>query len=311
MPRPQKPRALRSGDTVRVISLSSPIKEERLNRGCDELAHLGFTPKLDHAAVLAQDGFFAGTAQARLCALKAAFAEPETFAIFCTRGGYGSNYLLDLLDGSLGAPKVFCGFSDVTSLQIFLWQKFAWVTLYGPMVAAGLDHGANSPEGYDPESLMKALIESHDGWKLDLQGEPLSPGSAEGTLLGGCLNLVESTLGTPWELETRDSILILEDRAMKPWQVDRALMHLKQAGKFAAVRGIILGDFPESDPPPGTQSVKDVAQRILGPLKVPIAWGAPVGHTSRPMLTLPLGVRARLSTDSRTELEILERACVP
>jgi muramoyltetrapeptide carboxypeptidase len=120
---------------------------------------------------------------------------------------------------------------------------------------------------------------------------------------------VEATLGTPWELDTHGSILILEDRAMKPWQVDRALTHLKQAGKFRAITGVILGEFPESNPPPGTASVKDVAERILGPLNVPIAWGTPVGHTSRPMLTLPLGVHARLSTDGETKLEILETAC--
>ena len=96
---------------------------------------------------------------------------------------------------------------------------------------------------------------------------------------------------------------------MKPWQVDRALMHLKQAGKFRGVAGLILGEFPESNPPAGTATVKDVAERILGPLKVPIAWGVPVGHTPRPMLTLPLGVQARLSTDGETKLEILEPAC--
>ena len=96
---------------------------------------------------------------------------------------------------------------------------------------------------------------------------------------------------------------------MKPWQVDRALIHLKQAGKFRAASGVILGEFPESEAPVGTETVKDVARRILGPLGIPVVCGAPVGHTARPMLTLPVGVLARLSADGNAKLEILEPAC--
>ena len=272
------------------------------------MAKLGYTPKLDRDEVLAKHGFFAGSAESRCSALKAAIAEKDTRAIVCTRGGYGSNYLLDCLRLDGTAPKILCGFSDITSLHAYLWQKFRWVTIHGPMVAAGLDHGADAPEGYDPESFDRALAESK-GWSVALKGESISAGSREGTLLGGCLNLVETTIGTPWELDTRGAILILEDRAMKPWQVDRALMHLKQAGKLRGVTGIVLGDFPESNPPQGTESVKDVATRILAPLGVPIVFGAPIGHTSRPMLTLPLGVQARLSADGEGKLEILEPAC--
>jgi len=121
---------------------------------------------------------------------------------------------------------------------------------------------------------------------------------------------VETTLATPWELDTDGSVLFLEDRAMKPWQVDRALMHLKQAQKFEGVAGIILGEFPESDAPPGTETVQDAARRILAPLGIPVAWGAPIGHARKPMLTLPLGVRARLTVDTGAKLDILEPAVV-
>jgi muramoyltetrapeptide carboxypeptidase len=311
MPAPLKPPALRSSDTVRIVSLSSPMKEERVMRGCEELGRLGYKTKLDRDSVFAKHGFFAGSAEARVSALKTALTERETRAIFCTRGGYGSNYLLDCLSDIASAPKLFCGFSDVTSLHSYFWQKFRWVTLYGPMVAAGLDHGANAPKGYDRESLVRALTETKQGWTIDLQGEAMSPGVAAGTLLGGCMYLVEATIGTPSELDTEGSILILEDRGMKPWHLDRALMHLKQAGKLRNVAGLIFGDFPDSEPPAGTESVKDVVLRILVPLGIPIVWGAPVGHTSRPMLTLPLGVSARLSIGSETKLEILEPACAP
>jgi muramoyltetrapeptide carboxypeptidase len=309
MSAPLKPPALRPGDSVRILSLASPIDELRLQKGCDELARLGYEPKFDRATVLAHEGFFAGSAPVRVAALKAAFAEPSTRAVICSRGGYGSNYLPEGLSIALTSPKLFVGYSDLTSLQIFLWQKFRWVTFYGPMVAAGLDKGAETPEGYDRESFMRAITETKRGWAMDLKGYAIAPGVAEGTLLGGCLTMVETSLGTPWELDTQGAILILEDRGMKPWQVDRALIHLRQAGKFRAASGIILGEFPQSEAPIGTEAVKDVARRILEPLGIPVVYGAPVGHTARPMLTLPVGVLARLSADGGAKLEILEPAC--
>ncbi|MGH9684500.1 MAG: S66 peptidase family protein [Candidatus Acidiferrales bacterium] len=312
MAKPLKPLALRPGDAVGILSLSSPVERDRLERGCEELTRMGYVPKFDRAKLLARDGFFAGSVAERLRTLKDALVDPSTRAIFGSRGGYGSNYLLDEIAIELSRPKILAGYSDLTSLQIFLWEKFGWVTFYGPMVAAGLERGADAPQGYDRESLVRALTGTKKGWSVDLRAESLVPGSAEGTLLGGCLTLVETTLGTPWELDTRDSILALEDRGMKPWQVDRALMHLKQAGKFQKVAGIILGDFPECEPPAGSESVRDVARRILAPLGVPVVWGAPIGHTARPMLTLPLGIRARFSAaggaDAAAQLEILEPA---
>lgn len=312
MPQALKPQALQPRDMIRVISVSSPVERDRVEKGSGELARLGYRTRMDDASALARDGFFAGGCADRVAALKEAFGEADTRAIFCTRGGYGSNYLLDGLSVALSTPKILLGYSDVTSLQIFLWQKFRWATFYGPMVASGFDKGEGLAEGYDRESFSRAVAETRAGWTIKLNdAEPLTPGRVDGTLLGGCLTLVETTLGTAWELDTHGAILILEDRGMKPWQVDRALMHLKQAGKFRGVSGVILGDFPDCEGPAGTETAKDVAQRILKPLGFPIVWGAAIGHTSRPMLTLPLGVRARLSANESgtTTLEMLEAAC--
>jgi muramoyltetrapeptide carboxypeptidase len=308
---PLKPHALRPGDGIRVVSLASPVQEEHLQKGCDELARMGYAPKIDRASVLAREGFFAGSADDRLTALKEAFTEPATRAIFCSRGGYGSTYLLGDWNSSLASPKIFLGSSDITSLQIFLWQKFCWVTFYGPMVASNFDRSAGAPHGYDKSSLASALAETKQGWTIDLSAVEISTGTASGVLLGGCLTLVESTLGTPWELDTQGAILVLEDRGMKPYQIDRAFMHLKQAGKFRGVAGIVLGEFPECDPPPGGETAQQVARRILAPLSVPIVWGAPIGHTSRAMLTIPLGVQAELLSAGSSVLRILEPACTP
>ena len=175
-----------------------------------------------------------------------------------------------------------------------------------------MDAGDGAPNGYDRESLLAAVGKTDGSWTLRLRGETLIGGETEGRVLGGCMTLVETTLGTPWELDTRGSILLLEDRGMKPWQVDRALMHLKQAGKLEGVRGIVLGEFPDGGPlMSGSATVRDVCARILGALGVPIVYGAAVGHTPRPVLTVPLGVKGRLRAEGEGQLEILEPAVVP
>ena len=312
MTAPLKPHALRAGDGVRIVSLASPVQVEHLQKGCEELVRLGYAPETDLISVLANNGFFAGTAEYRLKALKHALAESASRAVFCSRGGYGSTYLIENLPAAFAEkPKILLGASDVTALEIFLWQKFRWVTFYGPMVASNFDRGEGAPHGYDRASLIRALSETRNGWQLDLDGESLAPGNASGVLLGGCLTLIESTLGTPWELDTRGSILILEDRGMKPYQVDRALTHLRQAGKFNEVAGIILGDFPDCDAPLFTENVVDIALRILEPLRIPFVWGSPIGHTDRAMLTVPLGVHAELDAVGPGVLRIMEPACMP
>lgn len=316
---PLKPAPLHPGDAVRIVSLASPVDEGSVERGCVELKRLGYVPQMDRDAVLSSESYFAGTASQRLAALKQALIESDTKAIFCSRGGYGSNYLLDDLGRNFEAPrpKILLGYSDVTSLQVFLWQRLRWVTLYGPMVASGFERGTS---GYDQNSFCAAVSQNATGWKVDLQGETIVAGEAEGILLGGCLTLLETTLGTPWEIDTSGAILLLEDRGMRPYQVDRALMHLRQAGKLRDIRGIVLGEFPESAAPDGGESVRDVVVRILtrtdGCARPPIVFGAAIGHTPRAMLSLPLGVRARLTAsiasggDNGTQLEILESAVI-
>jgi muramoyltetrapeptide carboxypeptidase len=310
----RKPKALRAGSRLAVIAPASPGHAEPEHRGVAELLRLGFSVELRDP--IPSQGYFAASTAERRAELLSGLRDPSIEALISLRGGYGSNYLLDeALAAEIGsvAPKCLIGFSDLTSLEIFLWQKLGWTSIYGPMVAAGLDGGAGATKGYDEASFRNAIgVGKTDGaWSMNLQGNALSAGSAEGVLLGGCLTLVATTLGTPWELDTRGAILLLEDRGMKPWQVDRALIHLQQAGKFKDVRGIVLGDFPDcAAPVEGSPTVLDVCERILKPLGVPIVFGAPVGHTVRPMLTVPLGVRARLSAGAGT-LEILEGAVTP
>lgn len=306
----RKPRALNSRSVFMPFAPASPAEFSKVLAGAEELRHLGF--QVADSTPLTAEGYFAGSLAGRHNELLSQLERKDVDALVAIRGGYGSNYLLDNLAIERGdAPKVILGYSDLTSLQAYLWKRYAWVGFYGPMLAAGLDAGDSVANGYDRQSLLAAVGKTDGGWTLKLRGEALVGGEAEGRVLGGCMTLVETTLGTPWELDTRGSLLLLEDRGMKPWQVDRTLMHLKQAGKFEGVLGIVLGEFPDCGPlMSGSATVRDVCTRILGALGVPIVYGAAVGHTPRPMLTVPLGVKAHLRTQGEGELEILEQAVV-
>ncbi len=304
----RKPKALGRGARVAVFAPASSGSEAKVAAGVAELRRLGFAVEVPVAQ--RPDGYFAASVEARRAEFARLLGDTEVDGLIGVRGGYGSNYLLDAkLALPVGEPKAVIGFSDLSSLQAFLWQQCRWVTFYGPMVAAGLAAGAGTANGYDEESLRMSISELSTGWKIPLRGEALVNGEAEGRLLGGAMTIVEATFGTPWELDTRGAILILEDRGMRPYQVDRVLMHFRQAGKLDGVKGIVLGDFPECEPPmPDSPTVRDVCARILGPLGVPVVFGVPVGHTFRPMLTIPLGVSARLLAQGDASLEILEAA---
>jgi muramoyltetrapeptide carboxypeptidase len=305
----QRPRALRQGSCFAVVAPASPGKSDRVAAGQKELERLGFS--IAPRENLPSDGYFASPINARHSEFLNALADPASAALIATRGGYGSVYLLEQGLAKSLAVKPLVGFSDLTTLQIYLWQKHRWAGFYGPMLAAGLDRGAGAPGGYDEISFRNALTRTSGTWMIPLQGETLQRGSAEGIVLGGAMTLFEATIGTPWELGTDGAILILEDRAMKPYQIDRVLMHLKHAGKLSKIRALVLGDFPDCEPPvAGSPSVRDVCARILAPLGIPIVYGAPIGHTARSILTIPLGVRARLSAEGSGALEILEPAVI-
>jgi muramoyltetrapeptide carboxypeptidase len=307
---PRKPKAVAAGSRLGVFAPASPADSVEMIAGLAELKRHGFQVVANQDTKA--EGYFAGPSLERINGFLGPVNSGEVDGLIALRGGYGSNYLLDFdLEKSVANPKCVIGFSDITSLQIYLWQRCDWVTFYGPMVAAGLSSGNGARGGYDESSFLQAIGRTDGGWKLRLKGEAVLAGQSMGRVLGGCMTLLEATIGTPWELDTKDSILILEDRAMKPYQVDRALMHLKHVGKFEGVRGIILGEFPDSAPAvSGAPGVREVCARILRPLGVPIVFGAPVGHTSRAMLTLPLGIKARLDADGEGTLEFLEPAVV-
>jgi muramoyltetrapeptide carboxypeptidase len=301
-----KPPALQAGDTVGIVAPASNVKREHLEAGCERLRRLGYRP-FYFDSILDQDIYFAGSAERRVRELEEMFVRDDVRAIVCARGGYGSNYLLELLDLKKikTHPKIFVGYSDLTSLLTYFTDFAGLVTFHGPMV--NKDFG--SVDGVDLFSWERALTGSSE-WMLEFGTEvrSLVEGDAEGILYGGCLSILVASLGTPYEIQTAGTILFIEDIAAKPYQIDRMLMQLKLAGKLADVRGIIFGEMVDCIQTRDQKyTLEEVVQRIVAGLGIPVAYGLRSGHVSRGNTTLPLGVRASLNVRATgVEVNILE-----
>ena len=305
-----KPPALQPGDTVGIVAPASNVKPAMLEAGCRALRDLGYKP-LYFDSILERDLYFAGSVERRTRELEEMFVRDEVRAIICARGGYGSNYLLKALDLKKiqSNPKIFVGYSDLTSLLTYFTDAAGLVTFHGPMVAKDFA----DPNGIDLDSWEHALNGSSE-WPLELDSDvkPLVPGSAEGILYGGCLSILVASLGTPYEIQTAGTILFIEDIAAKPYQIDRMLMQLKLAGKLTEVRGIVFGEMVDcTQNKDQSYSLQDVILRVVGDLAVPVAFGLRSGHVSRGNITLPFGVRAALKVSvNAVRLEIKEAATV-
>ena len=303
-----KPAALQPGDIVGIVATASDIKHESLEAGCEALRKLGYKP-FYFDSIFDRDLFFAGSVQRRARELEQMFLRDEVRAVLCARGGYGSNYLLDVLnlEKIKAHPKIFVGYSDITALLTYFADVAGFTTFHGPMVTKDFAH----VDGVDLASWESALNGLSE-WALQPKSETkaLVEGSAEGVLYGGCLSILVASLGTPYEIRTAGTILFIEDVATKPYQIDRMLMQLKLAGKFADVRGIVFGEMLDCIQNRNQgYTLEDIVVRAVGELGFPVAYGLRSGHVSRGNITLPFGVRAALKViDGRVELKILESA---
>lgn len=306
-----KPKALQPGDTVGLITPATYVSDpDELLLAERTVRHFGLKMKLGRN-VRKRDGYLAGALEERLADLHAMFGDPEVKAVFALRGGYGSSHLLDRLDYELVRrhPKIFLGYSDITALHLAIHQRTGLVTFHGPVTLSGF-----SP--YTQEHFRKALFQREPPGELTNPPEanPLRPahllrtvrgGRARGRLTGGNLTLISTTMGTPFEIETRGRILLLEDVDEQPYSIDRMLTQLRLAGKLEAAAGVVFGECANCRPREyrpsyeSTFSTGEVVDRILGGLKIPVLAGLTIGHTDD-QLTLPLGVMATLDADRGT-----------
>ena len=295
----RKPRALRPGGTIGIAAPAAAVDPDTLAAGEERWRRRGFAV-VRRDDLLARRRYLAGDDARRASELMELVSDPRIDAIVCARGGYGSPRILDRLDAAVvrAARKPLVGFSDVTAL--LLWQRRAagLVGFHGPM----LDRGSDLRDD-ELDALVAALAGSRPAHPL-WRGHEGAGGHAEGRLTGGSLTMVVGSLGTPWEIDTRGAILLLEDRGERPYRIDRLLQQLRSAGKLARVAGVGLGRFDDCDEPNGSVTAAEVLREVLDALDVPWVTGLPFGH-GVPNLPWPLGARARLDGE-RAELHVLE-----
>ena len=296
------PSFLKTGSRVALLAPSGPQPQEQFEAALESIKKLGLQPVV-YPTCHYQHGFLAGTDEQRAKDLNDAFADDSIDGILCIRGGYGAHRLMKLLDWDNIAkhPKMLCGYSDITALHLYLNQYCEMVTWHTPMPGTewykDLDEFTLQNLKTTLFGPLPAVLSNPPGAKF----ETLFPGKAEGVLVGGNLSLVGTTVGTFYEIDTKGKILFLEDVDEEPYTIDRMLLQLKHAGKFADCAGIIFGPFTNCHTPkkerPGL-TVSQVLQELVLTEGKPVLAGWECGHVL-PTASAPLGLPVHLDADAQ------------
>jgi len=286
-----------------VIAAASFAQPERIENGLARMRALGFEPRPSPNALARGPLYFAGTPEQRLADLHSAFEDESTGMVICLRGGYGSNYLLEEMDIAKIArhPKPFFAYSDLTGIQLRLLDELGLPAFHGPMLAADF----YLEDGVHRDSFNAALNGSAYSVGAGEGLRTLRAGTARGVLYGGCLSILASLVGTPWEPRTEGTLLFLEDVGAKPYQIDRMLWQLRQAGKLNGVTGIIFGEMLDCvSPGAAPELLEEAILNALDGFEGPIAIGLRSGHVSRENVTLTFGVEADLTAGAEARLDL-------
>jgi muramoyltetrapeptide carboxypeptidase len=313
---PLKPPPLPDKAKIAVVAPASPPQTRSETEQATE-----YFEALGHEVVFGPNyrkvhGYLAGTDSERAADLQWALSEPGIDMVHTLCGGYGTARLHDRIDwDAVGEPRIVCGFSDITALHLALAAHRQWVTFYGPnflRFTRKRKELTNETKdwfhrAFAPEPLGRVFEDPEDPYVLTV-GE----GVAEAPLVGGCLTLLCSSIGTPYEVQTDGCVLMVEDLNTEPYLVDTALNHLVTAGKLENVAGFVFGTavnlnyqtVPEAAE--STLSVEEMLDELIAPLGIPAIANVPVGH-GKHMATMPLGVEVRLDAGAKT-LEVVEAA---
>ncbi len=289
LPTPQMPPALHSGDRVGVAALSGPVDPDRLDAGLAALRELGYEP-VEASNLRSRADLFAGDDRERLDAFHTLIDDPDLRAVLFARGGHGVLRLLPHLDWDLVAryPRAYVGYSDLTAFLLHVTQHLGIVTFHGPMVAADFSQGLTERELQSFEDALAGRFPL----TYELHPELSSGKSCSGPLLGGCLSLLTSTLGTPWAARLDGALLMFEEIDEPLYRLDRMLTHLHLSGSLEGIEGLVLGHVTYRN-----AGREDWIRRLSGHFHRPWAAGLEAGH-AKLNLTLPLGLTACLDPEA-------------
>jgi muramoyltetrapeptide carboxypeptidase len=270
----------------------------KVENAAEVLKSWGLKPRV-YPHALDSHSFYAGTDEHRLADFNAALGDPEIRGIFCNRGGYGAQRIVQRLDfdAVLRDPKLVIGFSDITAIHAALWARTGLSTIHGP-VASQLERGGVFVSG------LRHAAMSTDSVRIvadaaEANFDVRTRGIARGLLLGGNLSMLSCSVGTSYMPDLTGAILIIEDVNEAAYRIDRLLTHLLNAGVLDGLAGVAIGQFSQPRNSPGAISTSDVLRERLGALRIPILGGLSIGHED-PNYAVPLGVPATLDADAGT-----------
>jgi len=289
--KPCKPKRLKPGDAVGIVAPASHFDHDTFHQGIAVLVSMGFEPVFDDG-IFENNGSFAGTDAHRAGQINGFFADPAIDAVLCARGGYGALRILSLLnlDTIRKNPKSLIGFSDITALHAAISTAAGLVTFHGPTVTTLAKATAATRHSF-------YSVLTSDGPQVirPRNGRALCPGVASGPVAGGNLTTLCHLVGTPFQPDFNGRILLLEDIGEAPYRIDRMLTHMKLAGCFASVSGVVLGNFRRCG---NIEEIEAICIGIFKEYEIPILTGFTIGH-QRSNLTIPLGISATLDTDRK------------
>lgn len=293
------PKQLKMGDTVGIICPSSAIPSDRIEKVKRCVENMGYKTKLADNLDKVFAGYMAGDGDERAKWVNKMFANPEVDAIFCVRGGDGSSRLMPYLDYETikASPKIFVGYSDVTNIHMALNQICGMVSFHGPMISSNMIDGLTDEESASFFDTINAESDFDYKNPKGYEIKKLKGGKAIGNLVGGNLSLLSASIGTPFEVESEDNILFIEEVCEPMSKIEKWIFHLKNAGKFDKCRGIVLGQFTkvENEEEPSYDE-NEVTLAALRNLDIPVVCNVQSGH-GKPMMTLPLGTLCTLDAD--------------
>ena len=290
------PKFLAKRDTIGLIAPSGPLRNIKIEEIKYELNKLGYEVKIGKSCYLSYKGYLSGRDEDRALDLEKMFLDKDVDAIMCVRGGYGCARILDLIDFTIirDNPKIFIGFSDITALHIAINQICDLVTYHGIMAAS-----IKKWDYFTYSSLINALNFKDELILKNPCNEKLISiydGSCEGKLIGGNLSLIVSTLGTKYEIDTKDKILFIEEIGEFTYKIDRMLNHLQMAGKFEDCRGIIFGEFTDCNKAfDKDYEILNLFQEIAIKNKKPTICNLKSGHCI-PMVSIPLNMICQMNS---------------
>jgi len=310
------PDPLQPGDTIMFVAPAGDLDEENILQAKTRLEARGYRVEM-RQDLFAREGYLAGTDKRRAEELMQAFLDPKVDAVFSGGGGYGTMRILDRLDYDKirENPKILAGFSDITGLHLALNRQAGLVTFHSPTSFRRLDSETDGMRPFTQRYLLRAITDAgdaaHNGYAIEIpedapQPVTLGKGRARGRLAGGNLSMISALEGTPFAVDTRDAILLIEDTREAPYRIDRMLKQLQLAGKLETLRGAVLGQFTRNYDREEDQMTEDprftvdgVLRQYFEPLGIPVLMNFPVGHSPY-NATLPLGGQVEIDTKKGT-----------